>query len=1854
MADDTDQIVAAHGALDTEPVADVRPAGQRFNDAMAVPQEDLSVKAARAIAPAVDKISSVISESLTPEQASEAAGARETAGRVQRRRAVTPQDQPARIAPGPDASDEEVQAYYLKGVPQDNGVENVERMRLNAVESQYRGTIFGAARLSALANIYQMQDPAGITAEQKKANEDAREEYVRIMSDLAAFDIMPGWNGLPQLGSALIGSLGGSLTSPESFLGWASTGATGAIRTLRAAFQQGVISAGSDLAIQPLNLQAGAQEHFEWLKPVGAFVGGAAVGGLFHAGGEGVSLLFNQRALRKEFYDLGSLDKDFTNVQRDLWAYDPRNGIEVEMPAESVRTAGRRYGEGPKESFEESLAIEKKRAQEVDTEARAADPDHPIKQPGERDYEARTAVFEREVGESFEHLRSEYHLDENDLNDLSKIYDRQAGEHPQYALERAVDEWATLDQEKAMFADLNRDSLWEADLAAAQRIQAAHDDWASRQSMIFETGNLGNFRAGLGDTVTVPGRVGGIIEREVSHDIPFESGLPARDGGGVPAGGAAPSGEAGRTPAIGEGAAGSRGRGGERAAGAEGAGGERVADTRTQGDLLVSPDERGDQALRGNRQAPYPFEQRRDPETGAAKPTDLSPEQDIAVRSLQQQAMALAEAIGFPLRQGRVSIAGAAGIYKGRSGVVRVKEVPDFATVSHEAGHAIEAKVGRPMTDLIQKNALELGRLDYDVDRADPAEGFAEWIRIRLGGTGGGRSAERIAPNFSAEFNALMTERLPEILKALNDAATSYQRWLDASSVDAVKAVVVHVKRDDTGVMAALKSAKEEGIAPTVTTVLQKSYTKLIDSLAPIEESVRDLLRIIQEKQGGGIVELLASADPYKMFRAYERTPQAAIIQLQRGVFPYHGTEAVGPSMDAAISHALGGRRWWQRWDNEKVQQFDHYLASRRIEYLWRRFDEGLMLNEPAPIKPGDARQAISDLERANPNFREAADMVHEFLKNLRQKKRDAGLFDQKTFDDLSGHEFYVPLNRDMSDKSIAASGSDKSGRILKGRVQRQVGSERDILSPLENIKMAVFHAENDIRMNDIRNALADLGERATGEGGKFVEVLPSHEAKKYKVDLEDLIRGRAKEKGLTKEETEGLVNALRDDDDPDAPLMASWFSMEQTQARGEPILFAWRDGKPRVMRVMSERSEGGRGLYETMTAAPTPIVDAWVGLVTTFAGLARGGIVTEPTFIVSNLIRDQIQMALTRPGYIPFVGAVKGLVQEVRQDPIAVLRTYMGGEVSGVLTGTIEHQWTREIADMRQRGYLVQRVQSWKHALEAMQVTEAATRNSIFEREYKYKLNQGLAPWDALFEAAHQADDIMAFSRHGSKMLAVRNMVPFLGANIQGQDKYVWRTMIEPLLKKTMGLHGGIITKQDQEDLTRAGYAWMMAGAGAMALGMAYRGLTDDDEGIRTATPEFRGKNIMIPRSDGKYWAFPKPFEMGFGFTIGEYAYEGMMQEDPRWAAQMKTALIEGFSVPDPIRNMAMVTPTVELISNHSFYTGRPIVPDRVQNRAHPELEYTERTSSMGKEVGKIMGWSPMKVDYAVGAFFGTWGRNALSASSSLDESAPAQALDDVMFLRRFIKDGERVSGRARQFWDYMASKTGRYSEDAKSYHEMVKQAIIKGEPITDATALLNKLPAPEQVYVALAEGARPDGRQAFTADDRRLHPLTRAREAATLLGGLARELSTNTFVPYREKERVTLDPETRRKLIDEVRTLSGMEMRNAFAIVGEPGYAGKQVFDTNGPMEMIRHYAPNVADEIGKRYAAAKIYTTDAVREAWPQLRDEIVANGTDARLSGITARARSQGYEFGSMRTKKPASVRQPIAGMTSVSP
>jgi hypothetical protein len=321
--------------------------------------------------------------------------------------------------------------------------------------------------------------------------------------------------------------------------------------------------------------------------------------------------------------------------------------------------------------------------------------------------------------------------------------------------------------------------------------------------------------------------------------------------------------------------------------------------------------------------------------------------------------------------------------------------------------------------------------------------------------------------------------------------------------------------------------------------------------------------------------------------------------------------------------------------------------------------------------------------------------------------------------------------------------------------------------------------------------------------------------------------------------------------------------------------------------------------------------------------------------------------------------------------------------------------------------------------------------------------------------------------------------------------------------------------------------------------------------------------------------------------------------------------------------------------------------VPTNLQRLA-PEQQYTNNTSSLAKQLGKVTGISPIKIDYAVGSTFGLWGKDIMALSSGVDPDAPAQAWEDRVFLRRLLKDPSRTSDVTTKFWGFMGQTTGKYNQDVATYDDKVKKF-----QDSEAKDFVSKLPDSERAFVIMKSGANEDGKAAFKADEKRLHPLQRAYDAVNILNGLRRELTENSFRTYESGTQQKLSPTARRDLIDNVRELAQAEMRNSFVIMKEPGYTGRPLIDVNSVMDKIMDVDPTVGVEIATRYATAKIYKTSSVAALYQPMTKALLSSGTDADLGSLAADAQAEGYQFDGDKAKKPQKRRlqiQPQAAPT----
>ena len=260
--------------------------------------------------------------------------------------------------------------------------------------------------------------------------------------------------------------------------------------------------------------------------------------------------------------------------------------------------------------------------------------------------------------------------------------------------------------------------------------------------------------------------------------------------------------------------------------------------------------------------------------------------------------------------------------------------------------------------------------------------------------------------------------------------------------------------------------------------------------------------------------------------------------------------------------------------------------------------------------------------------------------------------------------------------------------------------------------------------------------------------------------------------------------------------------------------------------------SSEGLALYKTLGSLPQAPADLYTAVMRTGTRLLRTGVVSHPTFVLANYVKDQISVGILRNDYLPLLSGLPGLWNEMCQGEAARLYAYLGGMSAGTATSGIQEAARNDIAQLARRDYLPSHVSSIEGLMELTQITEAATRNSIFAKTYKQKLEQGLSPIDAAIEGAFQGTDILDFGQHGSRMMALRAFIPFINPHIQGLNKAA-TTMLVPLARLA---RGDILTQEDREAAANAGWALGKFAALGGTLGAVWAALNWDREEYRDA----------------------------------------------------------------------------------------------------------------------------------------------------------------------------------------------------------------------------------------------------------------------------------------------------------------------------------------------------------------------------------------------------------------------------------
>ncbi|TYC65662.1 hypothetical protein FMN63_25095 [Stappia sp. BW2] len=1186
------------------------------------------------------------------------------------------------------------------------------------------------------------------------------------------------------------------------------------------------------------------------------------------------------------------------------------------------------------------------------------------------------------------------------------------------------------------------------------------------------------------------------------------------------------------------------------------------------------------------------------------------------VARVRETAEALALALDIPAtRQGRIrGSKKVLGQYNTKTGGVRVQSLDDFDTLTHEYGHHLDNKIPE-VKAFIGRNSEALRPLDYDGTKQRDFEGFAEFFRLWITNR---PYVEKQMPDLAADF-AEVLKKHPDLMKGIDDAAEAWSAFMDAPSQAAVAATIVSSK-EKGWIQTARKEFSEGGIGGTISDVLERIYGFFLDDLNPLQRAVSHLKDLHFENTGKHL-DLNVSSDAYKLARISRGAFSAGHMDVMYGVAPYKGLNPESPSLRDAIIEATGKPNSLSAWDDALVRDFGSYLWSRRAIGEWQRFKAGDIPNAPDKLTEGDHLQNVKDLVKANPQFEAAAEKVYQYSRALWKKKYDAGLIDRKTWQEGLAIVDYVPGLRDFAtsktDEKLPAGKTRKAKDLKYGIARRFKGSKRDVINPLESLAADAYETAMTIARNDVLKALYRLTKVAGVGSARIAEEIPVKQLQASMVDPLEAVESAARNAGMSKQDImlirDAVESAVGDE-------KAAIFRPAMINEAGEPIVFFRDGGDLKALRLAD--GPFGRDMYSALTMMNQAEKNFWLELIAMPARVLRIGITTSLDFIGANFVRDQAMAAIYYGKPLKRLGrSLQGAADDLMGSETARAYARSYGISGGQETASLgQARIKRDISKLKRKGWVAQRLTSFRGVLETAEVAETASRIGLYRTFKDEAKARGLDDYEAALEASWRARDYIDFDRRGSQMAAVARIVPFLNASLQGLDK-TGRHMLMPLARKALGLSSG---PEDARALGEAVKAWArmaVATAGTVSL-YALMSRHEDHDEISTYT---RSTHWTVKMGE-KWLAIPKPFELATVFNLAEATFEAIKLKDPIAFGRWLDSLHYSLTPPSILEGNPTINSYFEVRTNKNLFTDAPIVPEHM-TALEPMLQYTSRTTEFSKQLGEAFNMSPAIIDHLIMNHLASWGRSALSLYDMAQPDAPVPGWDDAPISRRFIKDAAKGSQSVTMFWDLMASRSGALEGKAQSWKQLgpVERA--------DFYAAQDEI---GKAYIALST---------HKADVKRIHPLVRARGAVQAINILRREMSSGTLRNQMgEPQAVT--PAAKSAADDVLGTLSMAISRNALMATGIEGWAQRTPIDEMGFYRELEAIDPALLETLGSLFAEKKVWSFDAVQRAWPELQARLLSDGSDALTIDLVASVEAEGFAISSGLKRPEASKPQVI--------
>lgn len=589
---------------------------------------------------------------------------------------------------------------------------------------------------------------------------------------------------------------------------------------------------------------------------------------------------------------------------------------------------------------------------------------------------------------------------------------------------------------------------------------------------------------------------------------------------------------------------------------------------------------------------------------------------------------------------------------------------------------------------------------------------------------------------------------------------------------------------------------------------------------------------------------------------------------------------------------------------------------------------------------------------------------------------RNSGVFSQEQVDNMRrDNPFYITFRRLMGEeKTIPPIRSGRNFRVMEP-VKRFEGDERQIMNPIVAL---VDNWHTIVRMADRNRAVGSVVALAERHGILEELGLKQLAAPDIKATIAEPGSDIFKPYNLDPEASYETY----------APFLA-----ERANRRG-----AW--GKDKFVFIRNGKVEVWKAsdpaIAELMRGAESPgEANVVMNLAVGVARMNRAGIINAADFPVRNALRDQIATYVLDPNSPPpFLTWLKGAF-EVFGHGERFKEWLRNGGGGGALVEMDKAYFHRGIAEILEDTGAAMRVwNTVRHPIEAAQLLseriDAASRVG-----YTGHVGETRPDIEPVKAATQSRKAYLDFVEKGTLafMQGWAKAVPFLRPSILGLKQTG-----EAIKGNPTGTLLKALTAITLPTVVLYALNYLQDEHGGLPEDQKYKNLPRWQKDGYFITPQIGGIRARLPMPTG-----------GLGLAFGgltNRALDHFAHNDPtafkEWAQALAAQVIPPF-IP------TIILPATEWWANRSAFTGKPLVPESVQDATGP-MQYTSATTEPAKRLSRVLNKigaevSPIVIENFVREWTGSVGMEALRAlNTAMITSQRPWEITDLPFVQSFF----------------------------------------------------------------------------------------------------------------------------------------------------------------------------------------------------------------------------------------------------------